>query len=405
MWIKRAFEHHLSSLRQRYPVLVLTGSRQVGKTSLLQHAVPEASFVSLDLPRLAEEAEESGELFLKRLSLPALIDEVQYAPMLFRYIKHYVDTARPQGGSFLLTGSERFHLMQGVAESLAGRAAVVELYTLAACEIEDFHNTTLEGDALLRMIQRGGYPALYAQDFNSQEFFGNLVATYLERDVKRLSQIQNLRDFDRFMRLIALRSGQLLSMNGIAGEVGVAQTTIKNWISILEASHVISLMQPWHSNTNKRLIKTPKIYFHDTGLCCYLAGIASPEELHRSPLLGNYFETHVFGQLIRSYSNRGLQPRLFFFRTHDGAEVDFVIQHGTEAELIECKWSESPRTDARLIKNFETHSDLTVRRLTYISSARSYRGTRDSRIFIGDSVDIDFLHQEPELSASPTKNR
>jgi predicted AAA+ superfamily ATPase len=244
IWIERDIEKVLREIATQYPVAVLTRTRKVGKTSLLTHSFPDIAYSSLDVPFDAERAETQSGLFLEQLGRPCLIDEVQYAPALFRSIKAVVDSLRPQKGLYYLTSSERYHLMEGVSESLAGRAAIIELHSLSHRELERATGKESSGQQLLEWIWMGGYPAHYSEHIPCQRYYSNLLATYIERDVRRLAHVQNLRDFDRFLSLTALRTGQLLSMNALASEVGVSQTTIKNWISVLVSSGIVSLVEP-----------------------------------------------------------------------------------------------------------------------------------------------------------------
>jgi predicted AAA+ superfamily ATPase len=279
-----------------------------------------------------------------------IIDEVQYAPGLFRYLKAAIDAGGKQRGAFLLTGSQKFPLMQGVSESLAGRAAVLECHGLSMKEIERWRGEKAEADRLLDWIFLGGYPEIHAEKLSPERFYSDYLATYLERDVRQVLNVRSLRDFDRFLRLTALRTGQLLSINSLASDVGVSPHTIKSWLSVLETSNVIFLLPPFYRNLGKRLVKSPKLYFLDTGLCCFLAGIRSSEDLKRSTLLGHLFETHVLGQMVRWWTNRGATPDIYFFRDHHGHEVDFVVPVGEKLKLFECKWSISP---PRRIPGFE----------------------------------------------------
>jgi uncharacterized protein len=374
MWIEREIQEIWDELEREYGVLVITGSRQVGKSALLSKLYGANQLVSLDLPRLANEAQNSPELFLKNLKTPVVIDEVQYAPNLFRAIKHEVDKLQNsnslQKAQWLLTGSEKFSLMEGVSESLAGRAGILELGTLSLRELEKWSGEVCKQAKLLQWMLEGGYPKLHAQKLNRDRFFSNLVATYLERDVKRLLNVQSLFEFDKFMRLCALRSGQLLSMSNIASDLGVSQTTIKKWISTLEASGIVDLIEPWHLNPNKRLVKTPKLYFNDTGLCLHLIGISTIEELQRSVFLGPIFETLCYGQLKRYFNNRGLKKKIYFFRTHDGEEIDFVLTQGTEHILYECKFSENPTVEKKGRNAFEKYSQGRVKQFIFLNSGR-----------------------------------
>jgi uncharacterized protein len=341
VWIPREIAGHLQDAASQRPALLLTGSRQSGKTSLIERTFPSYRYVSLDLPSVAEEA-ESGEGFLARHPPPVILDEVQYAPGLFRYLKHAIDQRRDQPGQFLLTGSQKFALMQGVSESLAGRVAIVELHSLSLAELERWSGTQAGGETFWQWTFAGGYPELHAAGLPPGRFYSDYVTTYLERDVRQVLNVRNLRDFDRFLRLCAIRTGQLLSMNSMASDIGVSPNTVRSWLSVLEASGIIVLLEPYYRNLGKRMVKTPKLYFLDTGLACFLAGFRTLDDLRGSALLGAFFETQVLAQIVRWYSNRGLQPTVYFFRDHHGNEVDFVIPVGERLKLMEAKLSETP---------------------------------------------------------------
>jgi predicted AAA+ superfamily ATPase len=343
MWVERDFRPVLEQISGQRPVVLLTGCRQSGKTSLLESAFPAHRYVSLDLPLEAERAETSGEAFLAEHAPPVIIDEIQYAPQLLRHIKHEVDRHRDAVGRYLLTGSQKLALMQGVSESLAGRVAVLELHSLSLREIERAFGALRDTNGLLERLWQGGYPELHARQLDPKRFYADYVATYLERDVRQAINVRSLRDFDRFVRLCALRSGQLLNMNGLAGDVGVSPNTVRSWLSVLEASNVVYLLPPYFSNPGKRLVKAPKLYFLDTGLLCHLAGLRSVDELKNSALLGAFFETLALGQLIRAHANRALSAPVYYYRDHQGNEVDFVVPVGERAHLIECKWGEEPK--------------------------------------------------------------
>jgi predicted AAA+ superfamily ATPase len=338
VWIERDIEDTLRAVASERPVLLLTGARQTGKTSLLRRVFQEHGYVSLDLPRVGEEADES---FLAANPPPIIIDEVPYAPGLFRYLKAAVDAGKKSGGGFLLTGSQKFPLMQGVSESLAGRVGVVECHGLSLSEIERWRGAKAEGNRLLEWIFLGGYPEVHAANLAPERFFADYMATYLERDVRQVINVRSLRDFDRFLRLAALRSGQILSLNSMASDAGVSPNTVKSWLSVLEASNIIYLLHPYYRNLGKRLVEASKLYFLDTGLCCFLAGLRRPAELASSGMLAAIFETHVLSQMIKWWANRGLTPNIYFFRDHHGHEVDFVVPVGEKVHLFECKWAES----------------------------------------------------------------
>lgn len=342
MWIEREMQGTLRRGAAERPVLLLTGARQAGKTGLLRHVFPAHDSVSLDLPAEAEEAEEDGARFLERHGVPLIVDEVQYAPRLFRYLKAAVDADRERAGQFILTGSQKLSLMEGVTESLAGRVGLTELHSLSLAELERATGEIAAGDTLWRWLHAGGYPELYARKLEPLRFYADYVATYLERDVRQALNVRSLRDFDRFLRLAALRAGQLVNANALAADVGVAATTIKSWLAVLEASQIVTLVPPYFRNAGKRLVKTPKLYFLDTGLVCFLAGLRSPAEVVASSLRGALFETLVVGQIVRRFANRGLPRDLAFYRDHHGTEVDLVLYRGERLHLVECKSAEAP---------------------------------------------------------------
>lgn len=397
MWIERSIETLLRAQSQKCPAVVLTGCRQAGKTSLLRHLWPDRRAVSLDLPQTAEAADESGDTFLQLHPIPLVIDEVQHAPKLWRYLKAAIDAVPDQNDLYLLTGSQKFSLMRGVSESLAGRAAILNCYSLSAKEVEAYRGRTLEGEALTEAIYLGGYPGLHARDLDPVQFFSSYVATYLERDVRQVLQIRSLRDFDRFLRLLALRNGQLLSAQALAAETGVSGGTIKAWLAVLEGSNIVLLLPPYHRNLGKRLVKTPKIYFMDTGLACYLSGLRSPRELQNSALLGPLFETYVAGQIVRHFANRGAEPRLSFYRDQHGREVDFVVDVGEQLHLLECKWNANASLKvAGFAEVLGLIGEQNILSRTVVTSCRGYTRT-SSGVGRGDALQFHYLdpHQGP----------
>ncbi|MFH1812173.1 MAG: ATP-binding protein [Pseudomonadota bacterium] len=388
MWIERDFEDSLGAIAGEKPALVLTGARQTGKTSLASRVFPDHTYVSLDVPAVAEAAEHSGEFFLQQHPAPLIIDEVQYAPGLLRYLKAAIDRDRERQGQYVISGSQHFPLMQGVSESLAGRCSVTRLHTLSALEIERFWGTPLEREALIRCMFLGGYPELHARALDPERFYRDYLVTYLERDVRSMLNVRNLRDFDRLIRLCAARTGQLLSFSSLAADVGITPSTAKAWISVLEASGVIALLEPYHGNLGKRLIKTPKLYFLDTGLACHLTGMREPRDLEQSTLLGAMFETHVHGQLVRRHANQGRRAQLYFFRDHYGHEVDFVLPRGGRLELIECKWSETPRPEHRGFDELRRLAgDDNIISRTFVTPRRGQRSLGNG-VFVGDGVEV-----------------
>lgn len=304
---------------------------------MLRAAFPDHHYGTLDVPADAALAETDPATFLALHPLPLLIDEVQYAPALLRHLKVAIDASPSARGRILLTASQRFALMQGLTESLAGRIAIHELDTLSAKELNgDVHTRPQLVDAYACSV-RGFFTALWNEpSLSAPAFQGSYVATYLERDVRQLRMIGDRRAFDHFVRLVAARSGQVFNRSDLARHASVTPRTVDAWLSVLEESDQITLLEPFHENISKRLVKSPKIFMNDVGLMCFLLGLR-PDAFPQSSLAGSVFETLVFGELrkrIRAYDRRS---RVAFFRDHDGHEVDLVIVSGDEVDLIECK--------------------------------------------------------------------
>lgn len=338
MWIPRDIEPLLQQRAWTRPVVVVTGARQTGKTSIVRRLFPNHAFVSLDLPSTAELAEHSPAEFLKRFPPPLVVDEVQYAPQLFRYLKLTVDEHREDNGQFILTGSQKFALMRAVSDSLAGRAEILELEGLSWSEILSANPQATIEDAILR----GGFPELHADtSIEPEAFFRSYVATYLERDLRLLLQVSSLRDYERFLRACALRSAQLLNRTELARDVGIAGSTAGQWLSALEASGQVALVEPWFANRGKSLVKTPKLYLRDVGLCAFLTGVRRRDDLNNSPLVGPLWETLVASELRRSQLHRLGGSDMYFWRDRT-KEADFLFHHGGRFELADAKWSELP---------------------------------------------------------------
>jgi uncharacterized protein len=342
MWIDRDWTTAVAALTRAFPAVLLTGPRQVGKTALLRHQFPHATYVSFDDPALARQAETHPTAFWDSLREPLIIDEVQYVPSIFRRLKQRIDADR-RPGRFLLTGSQTFSLMQNVSESLAGRCGLLEMSTLSLAEARGAQPSL---DSLAFLVT-GGFPALHAGEFeNPGDFYSSYLATYLERDVRNLKAVGSLRDFDRFLRACAIRTGQILSYSDLAGDVGIAPNTARAWLSVMQASGQIFLLEPYHRNQGKRLVKSPKLYFMDTGLACRLAGITDRAALLASPLAGAFWETLVIGQVVRHFQIQREKPPLWFWRTLQGPEIDLLVERGGRFIAIECKLGEAPDEDA-----------------------------------------------------------
>lgn len=341
--IPRLLERSLASAWAQFPVVVLTGARQVGKTTLARQFLPKAGYVTLDVPAEAERARlNPADLFADQPS-PLILDEVQYAPTLFRQLKIRVDQDRA-AGQYLVTGSQGFELMAGISESLAGRAAILTLPPLTLRELPG----TKDLSVIEAFLWRGSYPQLWQQpNLDRALWLGSYLATYLERDVRNLLAVGSLRDFDRFLRACALRAGQILSYAELARDVGISPNTAKSWISVLEASQQIFLLEPYHRARTKRLVKSPKLYFGDTGMLTYLMGFTAASELPRHALWGAVWENAVVAEIRKSFLVRGLRPPLWFWRTSSGDEIDVLIELAPERFVaIECKAAAQVDTSA-----------------------------------------------------------
>lgn len=337
MWIDRHSEILLRRMADQFPAVLVTGARQAGKTSILRHLYPQASYLSLDLPANAEAAATAPEQLLDQHPEPVIIDEIQYAPSLLRHLKYRIDKDRSPG-RYLLIGSQAFPLMQGVSESLAGRCAVLNLHTLSRAELLDAGHPIEETS----YIFLGGYPELYVGT-EADLWFPAYVATYLERDVRNILRVVDLQNFNRFIRACALRSSQVLNYSDLARDTGIAPNTARKWLGLLQTSAVVALIEPYFGNRTKRLIKSPKLVFLDTGLAAFLAGFRSEEDLFASSLAGAFYESYVFGQIVRQVASQGVSTPINYWRTANGPEVDLVIeQAGGMALAIECKLKERP---------------------------------------------------------------
>ncbi len=347
MWIERHISGMLRKAFGQFPVVVLTGARQAGKTSLVRNLFPRADYVTFDIPRDAEAARLDPAAFLQRWHEPLIVDEVQYVPEILRHLKAVVDRDR-HPGRFLLTGSQDLSVMQGVIESLAGRCAVLSLPTLALGEVSP-NATPEQVDAF---CWRGGFPELWQRpELDRDLWLGSYLATYLERDVRNVLNIGSLRDFDRLLRAAAIRVGQLVSLSELARDVGVAPNTAKSWLSVLEASRQLFLVEPYHRSASKRLVKTPKLYFADSGLLTYLLGFPDWAAVTQHAAWGAIWENLVIGEVWKQFQNRGERPPCWFWRTTQGDEIDLLIERGPGQFLaIECKVGVEP--GGRSLKGF-----------------------------------------------------
>lgn len=339
MWINRNDTEKILDAVNTRPVVLLTGVRQAGKSSLLQKLFKDAGYVTLDKVLMAEEASVNPSKFLNRFKKQVIIDKIQYAPSLFRELKIRIDEERHVKGKWILTGSQQFTLMKGISESLAGRARILNLHTLSANEINQAGLLKDRND----LLWKGGFPEIWAQNLEANEFFDDYIQTYLERDLKQILDVSNLRDFRRFLMLLSTRVGQLVNYTELSKGIGVTGNTIKAWISSLEASGLIFLLPPYYNNLGKRLIKSPKLYFCDNGLVSALLNISSLQALENSPHLGNIWENFVFTEFIKEGFSPG--KNLFFFRDQNAVEIDFILEKDGQIYLIEAKKNERPRAE------------------------------------------------------------
>lgn len=330
----------LHALALGYPILAITGPRQSGKTTLARSTFPDKPYVSLEDLDTRAFAEEDPRGFLARFADGAIVDEAQRCPALFSYLQTRVDTQQRMG-EFVLTGSQQFGLLSNITQSLAGRVGLVQLLPFSVQELQAAQVPLPRVDDVL---WRGLYPPLYDRALAPTQWFANYATTYVERDVRQIIEVQNLSLFQRFLKMCAARCGQLLNMSSMANDCGVSHKTIGAWLSVLEAGYVVFLLQPHHQNFGKRLVKTPKLYFHDTGLAAYLMGIADAEHLAIHPARGALFENLVIGEYMKRRFNQGLASNLYFWRNNTGEEVDLVLEEGAQLQPVEIKSSQTFNT-------------------------------------------------------------
>lgn len=364
MYITRHMEKPVMELNEQYPVLLLTGPRQVGKTTMLEHLIEVEGKgrkkVSLDDLTLRELAKTDPKMFFQLYQPPLLIDEVQYAPELFPYIKIMVDE-RHQPGDFWLTGSQLFKMMEGVQESLAGRVALLHLSPLSQSEImkrppeppfslelpllseRQNGRQMLNTPEVFQHIHQGGMPALVTGTYsNASIFYSSYIDTYMERDVRRLSNDIDSLKFLRFLRSVAARTSQQVNYKGIADDAEIDQTTAKNWLHVLEALGIIFLLEPYSNNVLKRTVSTPKLYFYDSGIVCYLTRWSSPETAMEGAMSGALLENYTVAEIIKTYQNAGQEPFLYYYRDRDAREIDLILERDGKLFPIEIKKMASP---------------------------------------------------------------
>lgn len=331
--IPRAAEPLVRTLLEGFPIITITGPRQSGKTTLAKAVFAGKPYVSLEDPDVRLAALDDPRAFLDRFPDGAVLDEVQRCPAILSYLQTRVD-ADGRMGLFILTGSQQFGLLSGISQSLAGRTAFVELLPLSLGELQ---SAGLPPQKLDDLLLKGGYPALYDRKLSPRAWFSAYVAAYVERDVRRMLKVQELEAFQRFVMFCAGRSGQLLNLSALAADCGITHNTAKAWLSVLEASYLVFQLRPYHANFNKRLVKAPKLYFHDVGLACWLLGIQSPQQMAAHPLRGALFETWAMAELMKSRLNAGERPGMYFWRDSNGNEVDVLVERATRLVPVEIK--------------------------------------------------------------------
>jgi len=355
MYYKREIESRILKLSRQYPAIILTGARQTGKTTLLRQLFPKYNYITLDLPSLAEQAENDPQEFLLSNPSPVIIDEAQYAPALFRHLKIIIDQNRDLAGQFIITGSQKFSLMREVSDSLAGRCVWLELEGLNLTELSQGKLNPKDLKQLYQVLIRGSLPELWRKpDLSVVDYYRTYLATYLERDVRQIVNVGNLRNFERFIRVCASRNAQLLNKSDIAKDVGVTLNTINQWLSILEACNQIVLLEPYFANTGKRIVKSPKLFFCEIGLLCFLLGI-NDSNIQNSPFIGNIWESFILSEFRKWIKNQKPDAVTWFYRDNRGREVDFIIEADGQLDFYEVKWTTKP--EKRDIKNLNSVYD------------------------------------------------
>lgn len=378
-YIKRTLKEPIEQATKSFKVILLTGPRQVGKTTLLKEiAKNNRSYVTLDDQNMRIAAKNDPAMFLDRLNLPVLIDEVQYAPELFSYIKMIVDES-DQRGLFWLTGSQQFEMMENITESLTGRVGVFKLQGLSLEEEEQYpsHGPFLPTIEVLKKrkssrkkalgikeiyhkIWLGSFPDVVTNNGEFWErFYESYITTYIQKDIRNHLRVADEAVFRRFMEVAAARTGQLLNYHDISKDTGISEPTVKKWLQALEASGIIYLLQPYSNNEANRLIKTPKLYFMDTGLCCYLSGWLNPEVLERGAMSGAILETYAVSEIIKSYLHHGRIPRIYFYRDKEQREIDLLIEENGTIYPIEIK--KSAKIGDKTFSGFSVLENLNIK--------------------------------------------
>ncbi len=334
-YLNRQIEESLQRAVQQFPVVALTGPRQAGKSTLLQHLFPGADYFTFDDPVLRRQAKDDPGLFMQNVPAGAVLDEMQYVPELLPYVKIRVDRNRNKKGQLILTGSQIFHLMAGLTETLAGRVALLELMPFAYHELKRNEPTPLH--ELFELLFRGFYPDPCIHGVEARLFYSSYVQTYLERDIRQIAAVQDLHLFQRFVELLAARAGGSLNLSEVSRDCGISHTTAQKWLSLLQTSRIVYLLRPFFKNFGKRVIKSPKLYFIDTGLLAYLLKYPDPATLLAGPMAGNLFENFVIIDFLKNKFHRAGVFDLYFYRDSNKNEIDLIIEEATRLHLVEIK--------------------------------------------------------------------
>ena len=369
MYIKRHIKKTIDEYLSEFSAVLLTGPRQIGKSTILVNSYPEIPYQTLDDMFVFQQMHEDSKGYIKSLGNPVIFDEIQRAPNSFLDFKYLIDENK-KPGMYILTGSQKFELMKGISESLAGRVGILNMLGLSNREIykdefskpfipttEYFNNRspkfTLDNVELWKRIHRGSMPELYSnKNINWERYFSSYIQTYVNRDINELAQVGNKLAFSQFLTALASRTGELLNLASLANDVGIDQRTAKSWLSILEATNMIILLKPFSFNVTKRVVKTPKVYFTDTGLVCYLCRWLTPDTAERGAMAGALYETFVINEIIKSYYNSGKDLDMYFYRDSNGSEVDLLFYQNGTIYPIEIKKTSSP--NIKDIKHFKT---------------------------------------------------
>ena len=393
--ITRQISGKILDLAKSYYSVCLFGPRQCGKTTLAKNLFPDFSYANLEDMDTRSLAKNDPKEFFVRYPEPVIIDEIQRVPELLSTVQVRIDQNHKKG-QYIITGSQQIPLKSSVAQSLAGRTAIVQMQPLSLSELKSA-NIELERDV---QLISGGMPYLYSESgINPFEYYKNYVATYLERDIAQIGAVQDLMRFENFMRLLAGRAGQLVNNSAIANEVGVSSVTIGSWLSILESSHLVYILKPWFTNRTSQVVKTPKVYFCDTGLAAYLLGIETPAQMQRDPLLGSLFENLAVTEALKARLNSGSEPNLYFFRNSKGLEVDLILKKQDKLQLFEVKSGkalndEFTKNMEHFINLYSNYVDASKIKGTVIYSGDDYASYKDFSYINFHNIEAQFKNTE-----------